>query len=190
MRKRIAGTIFLGGWLLAASGCGGRLYNVAPLPTQPAPDTRAQSANGLEIGAYVLGGDASIERFEANLPLSGVIVVDLRLVNKTAGAIDVSALGYDLQDSNGIKLRPLSSKKALDRVMSYYGVRFYPIAARQRTREDYESVAYKPGRPVASGDERRGVLFYETKRETTNLDGLRFSVKGISPPINLTLEVR
>lgn len=175
---------------LLATACGGKLYNVAPLPTQPPPDTTAQMANGLEIGAYVLEGNTAIERFEANLPLSGVIAVDVRLANKTAGALDGSGLTFELFDAMGKKFKALSSKKALDRVMKYYGVNFYPIAARQRTREDYETVALKSAGQIASGDEHRGVLYYETRRETTNVSGFRLSVAGAGAPINISLEVR
>src|SRR5260221_21083 len=85
-------------YIVAFSGCGGRLYNVAPLPASVPPDLPANDANGFNIAATALDGDQSLERFDANLPLARVIAVDVRLVNRTSAAVDASSLKFELRN--------------------------------------------------------------------------------------------
>ena len=181
---------FIGLGLLALPACGGRLYKVAPLPNSTPPEVSSESTTGLSAGAVVLDGDSALERFDANLPLAGVIAVDLLLVNKSAGSVDGSRLKFELRDAAGRILKPLTSKKALDRVMKYYGNSFFALAARQKTRDDYEEVALKHLGPIGSQEERRGILFFQTERETSNLSGLTLSIKGTAVPIDLQLTAR
>jgi hypothetical protein len=70
--------------------------------------------------------------------------------------------------------------------MKFYGNSFYTKSAYGRTLSDYESVALKLDRAIEPKEERRGVLFFQTKRNTTTVDGLTLSVAG---PIE-TLNVR
>jgi hypothetical protein len=157
------------------------------LPATAPPEFSSSSANGFSIGAVVLDGEQSLERFEANLPLAGVIAVDLRMANNTAETIGANALNFELRDSSGAKLKQLAPKKALGAVMKFYGDRFYAKSARQRTRDDYESVALKTDTPIAPREERRGIIFFRTQRNTTNVNGLTLSVTGLPAPINIRL---
>ena len=76
------------------AGCGGQLYKVAPLPKSAPPAISTGNAIGLNIGAMVLEGDRSIEQFEANLPLAGVIAIDVKLINQSSGLISAKRLMY------------------------------------------------------------------------------------------------
>jgi len=174
--------------LLVSVACGARLYKVAPLPTTTPPEFSSSSANGFSVGAVVLDGDQSFERFEANLLLAGVIAVDVRVANNTAETIGANAISFELRDSSGVKLKRIAPKKALGAVMKYYGDSFYAKSARQRTRDDYESVALKTATPIAPREERRGIIFFQTQRNTTNVNGLTLSITGLSSPINLQLQ--
>lgn len=136
----------------------------------------------------MLDGDQSLERFEANLPLAGVIAVDLRLANNTAAMVGANALKFELRDSSGAKLKQLAPKKALSAVMKFYGDGFYAKSAHRRTIDDYESVGLKTDAPIAPQEERRGYVFFRTQRNTTNVNGLTLSVTGMSAPINLRLQ--
>lgn len=158
------------------------------MPTTTPPELSSSSANGFSVGAVVLDGDQSFERFEANLPLAGVIAVDLRMANNTADTIMANALKFELRDSSGAKLKRLAPKKALGAVMKYYGDRFYAKSARQRTRDDYESVALKTDTPIAPREERRGIIFFRTQRNTTSVNGLTLFVTGLPTPITLQLQ--
>jgi hypothetical protein len=174
--------------LLIFAACGGRLYKVAPLPASAPPEVSNSGSGGLNIGAVVLDGEASYERFEANLPLAGVIAVDVRMINKSDATIRSASLRFDLRDADGANFKQLAPKKALGAVMKYYGNGFYAKAAYRRTLEDYESVALKQNSEIEPGGELRGIVFFQTKHETKSVDGLTLSVAGLAEPVNLQLQ--
>lgn len=177
----------LGSLLPVFTACGGRLYKVTSLPKIAPPEISTNDASGLNIGAVVLDGEGSYERFEANLPLAGVIAVDLRMINKSDTTIRSASLKIDLRNAAGASLKHLTPKKALGSVMKYYGNGFYAKAAYRQTLDDYTSVALKP-RDIEPEGELRGIVFFQTKRETTSVDGLTLSVAGLSAPVNLRLQ--
>ncbi len=142
------------------------------------------------MGAIALEGDSALERFEANLPLAGVVAVEVRMENSSSVSLDPAKFKFELQDAAGKILKPLTPKKALGAVMKYYGNRFYTLAARQKTRDDYESVALKLAGGIAPRGERRGILFFQTNRNTTHLDGLTLSIQGAAAPISVSVAVR
>ncbi len=171
--------------------CGTRLYNVAPLPSAGMPPAiSADGVNGFSAGALLIDGDAAIERFEANLPLAGVIAVDVRVANKDVSPIDASRIGFELRNASGKAFVPLTPRKALDQVMKYYGASLYPIAARQRTREEYAALAFSPIGQIAPQEERRGVLFFRTEKNTIDLSGLRLEIKSENAAIQLPLSTQ
>ncbi len=179
--------VLLGFFLSISAGCGGRLYKVAPLPLGAAPEISTANAGGLNIGAVALDGQQAYERFEANLPLAGVIAVDVRMVNRSDTTIITNSLRFELRDAAGAPLKLLAPKKALRGVMKYYGDRFYAKVAYQRTLEGYESVALKRESAIEPNEELRGIVFFQTKRETTSVDGLILSVAGLTTPVNIQL---
>src|SRR5262245_52712 len=80
-------TVLLTSLLPVLAACGGRLYKVAPLPASVPPEISMGNGAGLDVGAVALDGERSYERFEANLPLAGVIAVDVRMINKSEATI-------------------------------------------------------------------------------------------------------
>ena len=72
--------------------------------------------------------------------------------------------------------------------MKYYGDNFYAKVSYQQTLEDYESVAFKQGVAIEPEREIRGIVFFQTKRETTSVDGLILSVAGLRAPVNVQLQ--
>lgn len=173
----------------ALSSCGGPLYQVASTPTSPPPTASSNNANGLNIGAVALNGDQSLEQFDANLPLAGVIAVDLRMANGSSAAIQTDKLRFELRDAAGAKFKPLKPRKALDRVIKFYGNSFYTLEARRLTRESYDSLGWKNNEELGPQADRRGFLYFETRRQTTNLNGLSLSVAGAGSAITLPVNV-
>src|SRR5215468_3930941 len=169
------------------AACGGKLYKVAPLPAGAPPEISTSNVGGLNIGAVALDGQQSYERFEANLPLAGVIAVDVKMINMSDTTIITRSLKFELRDGAGAQLKQFAPKKALGAVMKYYGDKFYAKAAYQRTLEDYELVALKQDSVIEPEGELRGIVFFQTKRETTSVDGLILSVAGLTAPVNLQL---
>lgn len=167
------------------SGCGGQLYNVAPLPSSTPSDLPVDNTNGFNITAQALDGDQSLERFDANLPMAGVIAVDVRLINKTASVIASSPLKFELRVAAGKSFKVIAPKQALKRVMKFYGDRFYRVDARQNTIDSYNALALPLNSPIALQEERRGLLFFEVPGNTVPLDGLTLVAAGAKPPISV-----
>lgn len=188
MFHRTTVTVLLCSLLPVLAACGGRLYKVAPLPTSAPPEISMGNGGGLDIGAVALDGELSYERFEANLPLAGVIAVDVRIINRSEETIMTNSLEFELRNASGAELKRIDPKKALDAVMKYYGDKFYAKVSYRRTLEDYESVAIKKGRAVEPEGELRGIIFFQTKRETTSVAGLILSVAGLTAPVNVRLQ--
>jgi hypothetical protein len=175
----------------AGSACGTRLYNVAPIPSAGMPpEISADGVNGLSAGALLIDGDASLDRFDANLPLAGVIAVDVRVANKGASPIDASRIGFALRSASGKTYVSLTPRKALDQVMKYYGASLYPIAARQQTRTEYAALDFSPIGQIAPQEERRGVLFFRTEKNTTDLSGLRLEIKAENAALQFPLSTQ
>jgi hypothetical protein len=187
LHKAPVRTVLLTSLLAVLAACGGRLYKVAPLPASAPPEI-SMGKGGLDVGAAALDGERSYERFEANLPLAGVIAVDVRLVNNSEATIMTNSLRFELRDPTGAELKRIAPKKALSVVMKYYGDKFYAKAAYRRTLEDYESVALKKGSVIEPEREIRGIVFFQTKSETAGVDGLILSVAGLSAPVNVQLQ--
>lgn len=180
--------VLLSSLLPVFAACGGRLYKVAPLPASVPPEISMGNDGGLDIGAVALDGERSYERFEANLPLAGVIAVDVKMINKSEATITTNSLKFELRKASGATLKRIAPKKALGAVMKYYGDKFYAKLAYRRTLEDYESVAIKKGSSIEPEGELRGIVFFQTKRETTSVDGLILSVAGLTAPVNVQLQ--
>jgi hypothetical protein len=191
MRDRTITTALLGALLFIFTACGGRLYRVAPLPATAPPEIATNNGKGVNLGAVALGGDQSYERFEANLPLAGVIAVELRMVNKSDATIKLAALKFQLRDQAGAVLKRLSPRQALGSVMKYYENQYYAKAAYQRTLEEFESVSLKQAGDLEPEGELRGIVFFRTKRETASVDGLTLSISGsaagLAEPLTLQL---
>jgi hypothetical protein len=187
MHRRVIFSFVLSLCWAVCGACGGQLYNVAPLPSSPPPDLSTNNGLGANLDATALDGDQSLERFGANLPLAGVIVVDLRLTNRTSAVINTGSLKFELRNASGKPLKPLTPKNALKRVMKFYGNSLYRIDARQRTIESYEAIALPLTSAIASQEERRGLLFFKTERGTIKLEGLTLLISGGAAPINIKL---
>lgn len=182
--------VMLCGVMLLLAACGGPLYKVAPLPTNPAPELTVNATAGLQLAAAAMNGDRALEQFDANLPLAGVIAVEVRLVNQTAAEIKTSKLKFALRDATNDKRKRLKlakPKRALQRVMRYYGNRFYVIEGYRQTRAGYDELALPLNESLAPGEERSGFLFFETRRGPASLQGLTLSVSGAGLNINLPL---
>jgi hypothetical protein len=169
---------------LTLSACGGQLYKVAT-PIKVAPPPLEAAENGLSVAAKTLTGDELLEQFDANLSLAGVVAVDVRLANRTATAIPLNTLRWDLTDGGKTPFKLLPPKKALKRVMGFYGNRLYRPGAYQQTYENYERLALPLATTLEAQSELRGFLFFESKYEATGLTGLTLTVSGQGAPLQV-----
>lgn len=179
--------LILCAWIFAA-GCVGPLYKVAPLPPAPPADaSTATSTAGFELTAAVLHEEEAYARFSANLHLAGVIAIDAMLVNNSSGPIALSSARVQLSDASGRRFKPIEPKKALSRVMKYYGVRLYGREAHRRTREAYETLALQTREDLGPGQQRRGMLYFEAKPPLADYSGLVLALAGRGVYVKLPL---
>jgi hypothetical protein len=180
-------------WLLlplALAGCSTRLYNVGPVPkSMPAGAVSSTTAKGLEVSvAAMREDDVAFERFGGNLPLAGIVAVDVRATNPTNRKLDPGRLKFELRDAAGKKLKQIDAKKALKRLMKFNGIENYFIEAYRQTREDFEARAFPHSVTLAPGAEARGVVFFDAKKQdVTKLGPLTLTVKGAASPLQFTL---
>jgi hypothetical protein len=174
---------------LALAGCGTRLYEVGPVPkVVPAEAVAGTTSKGLEVTAAALTeDDAAFARFGGNLPLAGVAAVDVRVANGTGEQFRAGRLKFELRDAAGKRLKQIDAKKALKRLMKFNGTETYLIEAYRRTREDFEARALPRSVALAPGEELRGVVFFDAKRDAATLGPLTLTVKGGASPLELRL---
>jgi hypothetical protein len=172
---------------LLLSACSVPLYKVAPLPQNtPVEAGQTATANALEVTATALtDDDQAFARFDANLPLAGLVVVDITLLNRAAAPI--TDLKFELQDATGKRFPQLEAKKALKQMMKFEGVRLYPIEGKRQTLEQLQTITLPKKLRLAAQEEKRGVLFFHAKQDAAGLKGLVLTVKGSPQPIRLAL---
>jgi hypothetical protein len=173
--------VLLSVWLTA---CTGPLYNVAPIPKVPSRGEVAVIEAGLEIGAALVTEDRAFKDFDANLPLAGVVCIDLRVGNRSQ-----KPFRPDIRlRTNGREWKPVSPKQALSRVMKHYGVTLYGKESFRQTREAYNNVGFHLDNEIKPGEERRGILFFDLKQPATNINSVVIEIKGADKPILLTID--
>ena len=167
--------------------CSVPLYKVAPIPQNtPIEAGSTATVNSLEVMASALtDDDQSFARFDTNLPLAGIVVVDVKLVNRANEK--TKSLSFELQDASGKKFPLLDAKKKLKQVMKFEGVRLYPIEARKETLEQLQAIALPKKLTLAAQEEKRGVLFFHAKQDVAQLQGLILTIKGMAQPLRLPL---
>jgi len=180
--------LFCGIWFFALSGCGAP-FKVAPLPKASPTDFATEAAPGsLAVSAALLKDEErSFAQFDANLPLAGVVAVEVQVTNRGSEPLAARALKFELRDAAGVSYKQLEPKKALERLMKFYGKSSYVKDSYRQTRESFESLALPITSPLAPQEERHGFLFFEAKRDVASLSGLTLSVIGGSTPIKLKL---
>jgi hypothetical protein len=162
-RRGLTAIYFLLSLLLV--GCGGALYRVAPLPggLQPLPPSSRNES--FDLGAAFYDGDWSLTQFDANLPMAGILPVELRFANRGEWKIDFSSSPFELRQRDGRVLKQLAPEEALRRVMRFYGNRFYLINAHKVTRQRYQEIHFPMVGGISPNEERHGILFFEIPRE-------------------------
>jgi len=184
MFRRLIVSLVLSLSLLVGIGCGARIYNVTPVPSS-APASEAGNEQGVIAKTAILDGDQTLDRFEANLPLAGVIAIEVQINNRTSETVKADSLKFELRDAGG-NLKQIVPSKALKRVMKFYGNSFYRKDAKVNTFKSYEDIGLPTHSAIAPQSELRGFLFYETQINRTSISGLTFSVGGATKQINVT----
>lgn len=168
--------------LIVLSACTGPLYNVAPIPRTNPSDALKSANESLEITAAPITEERAFKDFDANLLLAGIVGVDVTIKNGSQNTMRPNVV----LKSNGGTWKPTSPKSALSRVMKYYGVSFYGKEAYRKTVEAYESVGLQLT-DLSPDEERRGIIFFDVRKDATQLGNLVLEVHGAGQPVLLTL---
>lgn len=163
-------------WL---SGCGSRLYNVASRPVALPAESTMSAAAGFNITASAFTeDDLAWEQFGANLPLAGIVAVRVNLANNTASSVNLKRLKFELRDPEGKRFKQLAPKKVIKKLLKFQGTRIYGLEAYRNTRADYEALALPVNDPLATQQQRSGLLFFETKRDVQAVPSMRLEIKA------------
>jgi len=174
--------------LLALAACASPLYKVAPVPKAPSDDAPTAASGGLTVTAEAMSDERAIAQMDANLLLAGLIAVQVHITNSGSSAIAAGALHASLRSPSDKTLAPIVPKKALQRVMKYYGTRLYGLEAYARTIESYESVALHLEHGLPPSESISGVLFFDTKSPVMSTSGYRLAIQGGPGPILVELK--
>lgn len=172
---------------LFLSACSVPLYKVAPIPKNTTIEAgQTATNNGLTVTASALTeDDKAFERFDSNLPLAGILVVDIQVANRSAQSI--KSLKFELQDATGKSVSYLEPKKALKAIMKFEGVRMYTIEGRQQTLEQLQAMALPKKLSLGSQEEKRGVLFFHAKQDVAKNKAFTLLIKDDRQTIRLPL---
>jgi hypothetical protein len=173
--------------LIFAGACSVPLYKVAPLPNQMPPQAgQTTMTNALEVTASALtNDDLAFERFEANLPLAGIVAVDVQITNRASER--TKSLTFTLHDASGKKFSSMDAKTFLKRLMQFEGVRVYAKTGRQETLAQLQAITLPKKITLAAQESRKGVLFFHTKQPVTSSSSFILSVDGTAQPLRLPL---
>ena len=180
---KIAEFYFCGALLLAIPlslvGCG-QLYRVKPLPSPVQggrlESTASSSLGELGIEATALDGDRSLEQFDGNLPMAGVLAVEVHLINRSASELNLATINFALLDGEGGTCPELQPEQALNRVMKFYGNRIYQIEAHRETVESYRRLALPRVGELQAGRAGQGIIFYAIPAQGRLDSGFSFRV--------------
>jgi hypothetical protein len=176
---------------IVAAACGGSLYKVKPVVTTPIADgATGAEAGGVKVRAVPLLTDEEVQDlFEANLLLAGVLPVRVEMANNNSTPIDLKNARFSLRDAEGRTWKSLTPKKAIARILDYYAVYLYNPSARAKFEEDFRAHALSAETPLAQGEQRSGLLFFQTPKKdpVSSPSGLLLSVEKL--PQNLELKL-
>lgn len=187
-RRSWRGELLLVVTLISAIGMGcGRLYRVSPLVTTDAVPSVSGRLGNLEIGARAFDGDRTLEQFEANLPMAGVLAVEVRMTNRGPSPRPLEQVEFSVLDDRGAGYPSLAPEEALKRVMRFYGNRIYQIEAHRETVESYQQIALRRIGELTLEGEVHGILFFAIPRQAPLGDNLSLRVKLSGETITLML---
>lgn len=179
------------GALILTTACGGSLYKVKPVVQTSISDGAAGAeSGGTRIRAVPLLEDEEVqELFEANLLLAGILPVRMEIDNQSNAALDLKHARFSLRDAEGRGWKSQNAKKAVSRILKYYDVYLYNPSSRRKFEDDFRAHALDLEMPLADGQQRSGLLFFQTpkKEPVANPQGLVLTIEKL--PGNLEVKL-
>lgn len=165
---------------LLVSGCATKPFNVRPRHVAPPADFTARVAAGsVEVQAAAIRDEDYLQAtFDANLIMAGILPVKLALQNSGSGPIDLKGMRFSLS-AGGQQRKPIEPKDAFKRLIGYYKIRVYSIDGYKASRGEFASYGFDRRAPLAPGESRWGILFFENPQVQPPGSSLVLSVRGI-----------
>ena len=174
--------------VMLTASCGGSLYKVKPRIDAPVTGGRDASAAGFSVRAVpLLTDEESQELFEANLPLAGLLPVRVEIGNESGAALSFKRVRFQLRDADGRVWKLRSPKQAVSRILKDNAIYLYNPNSRKKFEEGMSEHAFDLTAPLETGQQRRGLLFFQTeKREAVRSPrGLVLTIEGLPQPVEV-----
>jgi hypothetical protein len=177
-----------------AVSCGGSLYKVKPvvdLPPMPA-SSRTATAGGITVWvAPLLTDEESQELFEANLLLSGVLPIRVRLNYESGVPLELKRARFSLRDPQGKTWKLLTPKQAVSRILKSNAVFAYNPNSRKQFENEFGAYALDIKTPITQSERsRQGFLFLATPdgEPVTSPRGLVLKLDRVPQPLEISLD--
>ncbi len=153
--------------------CGGKPFNVKTSPDIPPPEYAVKAAAGeLTVqAAAVTDEDFLYETFDANLILAGVLPVRIKIANAAQEPVDLKKARFEIRAA-GRAYKAINAKSAFKKLISYYGITTYSKLGYKESQTDFASHALDLELPLAAGESRQGMLFFQVPVEAAQAAGL------------------
>ena len=173
---------------LIVAGCGGSLFKVKPKIDAPVVGGKEVGAGGVGVRAVpLLTDEESQELFEANLPLGGLLPVRLQISNETGAPLSFKRVRFRLRDGEGSEWKVRSPKQAVSRIMTANDIYLYNPNSRKKFEAAVAEHAFDLQSPLETGKQRRGLLFFQTRKKEPVADprGLALTIEGLPEPVEV-----
>jgi hypothetical protein len=163
---------------LLALACAGKPFDVKRI-RPVAPESLSGAAH---LGPVTVRADAiwdeewALETLDANAILAGVLPVRVDVENTATTPTDLRKWKFELTGAGG-RFKRLDAKKAMKRIEGYYGITLRSKTGDALYKEDFRANELAVDTPLAAGERRQGLVFFEIP-------------KGLDEPTGTTLTVR
>ncbi|MEP6819246.1 MAG: hypothetical protein ABJA18_06910 [bacterium] len=179
--------------LLLTTSCAASLFKVKPAIELPplAGDVKSASAGGVIVRvAPLLGDEESQDLFEANLPLAGILPVQLELVFDSGVAVETKKVRFRLKDGEGREWKLVSPKAAVARILKANDVYAYNPNSRKQFEKEFTAYAIDLKSPLSDTERRhQGFVFFEApkKEPVESQRSLLLVVERLPQPLEIQL---
>ena len=167
---------------LLLSACG-KPFNVKPRPDTPPPIAGASAAASniaLEAEA-VTDEDYLYETFEANLIMAGVLPVRVKVINRGTEPVSLKKSRFEIRSAEPRAYKSIKAGEAFNRVFSFYGISLYTKSGYKESKSDFLSHAIDLSAPLAGGESRQGLMFFNMPDDIARRPGLRLAASRLDP---------
>jgi hypothetical protein len=176
------------GLCLFVAACGGSLYKVKPKIDAPVEGGREGSAGGFTVrAAPLLADEESQDLFEANLPLAGLLPVNLEINNESGAPLSFKRVRFHLRDGEGREWKLRSTKQVVSRILTDNAIYLYNPNSRKKFEAGVAEHGFDLSTVLEAGRRRRGLVFFQTpkKGSVESPRGLVLTIEGLPQPVEV-----